>query len=100
MKKGDMVRVRIGQDAHGHGGFIAMGRVIDENDHMLVLSPEAFLLVKNDMGTIEELPDDAKVENALRTVQVGRKSYLGQTKAVAIQRVGVVEAHSMEELHD
>ncbi len=87
MKKGGMIRVHIGQDRHGHGGFIAMGKVVDENDHVLVMSPEGFLLIKNEVGSIEELPDDSEVADALRIVQVGRKSYLGKTTPFSIQSV-------------
>ena len=87
MKKGDMIRVHIGQDAHGQGGFIAMGSVIDENDHVLVINPEAFLLVKNDVGSIEELPPGSTVEEALRVVQVGRESYVGKTTQFVITKV-------------
>ncbi len=91
MKKGDMVRVRIGQDSHGHGGFTAMGSVIDENDHVLVVKPEAFLLVKNDVGSIEEMPEGSVVEEALRTVQVGRESFVGKTTAFVITMVAMEE---------
>ncbi len=96
MKAGDMVRVHIGQDSHGHGGFIAMGSVIDENDHVLVIRPAAFLLVKNDVGSLEELPEGSQVEEALRTVQVGRESYLGKTAPPGILRVGMVEAPELD----
>lgn len=91
MEKGDLVRVRIGQDAHGQGGFTAMGRVVDENDHVLVVRPEVFLLVKNDVGSIDEMPKDAQVEEALRTVQVGRESYLGKTTPYVITSLSMDE---------
>ena len=91
MKTGDIIRVHIAQDAHGHGGFIAMGTVVDENDHNLVLKPLAFLLVKNDVGAMEELPEGSQVEEALRTVQVGRESYLGKTTPAAVTRVGMAD---------
>ncbi len=90
MKKGDKMRVHIGQDRHGHGGFVAMGEVIAENDHVLVITPTAFLLIKNEVGTIEELPRDSLVENALRTVQVGRESYLGKTREYIVKSVEMV----------
>lgn len=91
MKTGDKIRVHIGQDSHGHGGFVAMGQVIDENDHMLVMDLQVLLLVKNDVGSIEELPEDSKPENALRVVQVGRESYLGKTTAIAVDSVDFAE---------
>ena len=87
MHKGEMVRVHIGQDRHGHGGFIAMGPVVDENDHVLVIDPLVFLLVKNEVGSIEELPDGTDVTEALRTVQVGRDSYLGKTTPLIVTSV-------------
>ena len=92
MKKGDKIRAHIGQDSHGHGGFIAIGTIVDENDHLLLVTPEAFLLIKNEVGSLEELPKEAKVEEALRTVQVGRDSYLGKTTPFAVQSV-VMDPH-------
>lgn len=91
MKQGEMVRIHMGQDAHGQGGFVVMGTVIDENNHVLVVDPLAFLLVKNDVGSIEELPDGSVVQDALRTVQLGRESYHGTTTPLIVTQVGLAD---------
>lgn len=84
MEAGDWLRIRV-------QGFTFMGKLIDENNTFYAIEPLVLVLQKKDIEHMEELPHDTKKDAALRTVSVGRESYLGKTKAFTVESLKLLE---------
>jgi len=86
MQAGDWLRIR----AHG---FTFMGKLVDENNTFYAIEPLVLILQKKDIDHMEELPVDTSKNNALRTVSVGRESYLGKTQPFTVESLKLNEEH-------
>lgn len=88
-----LVRMHIGQDEHGLGGFLLMGRLVDENNNYFAVEPMAILVRKGDVGQMDAVPPGTTADEALRIISVGRESYLGKTQPMPIDSCRLLEDH-------
>ena len=86
MEVGDWLRIR-------SNGFTFMAKLIDENNNFYAVEPIAMILPKKEIDQMEELPPETVKESSLRTVSVGRKSYLGQTTPFPVKSLEIQEEH-------